>query len=334
MEYNKGFSARYYGTYVDPGTWRDTERFEIISGSVNRTATDLLATASFENHNYPKNTERIIRLHLEMVQNEETERVPLFTGIACSPSDSVNGTIIGNKVDCYSILKYAEDVMLERGWYAPVEVPATELVRQLFENIPAPLILGENAPSLSEAIIAEDGETKLSMAGKILDAVNWRLKVKGDGVIYVLPKSDDPVAVIDPVSYDIIQPEIEISRDWYNCPNVFRAVSGTLTATARDDSPNSYLSTVNRGREIWKEETDCNLSANESVADYALRRLKEEQQINLTAKYDRRFVPDLYPTDVITLNYPSIGLTGDYRIDAQTIEMTHGAKTREEVISL
>ena len=333
MLYNKGFSAAYYAALVDPATWRDTDRIEITEGSVARTASELRTTASFTCQQYPDRTEQVVRLYLETSQNGQNERHALFTGIACSPSDNIHGTRTDNTVECYSILKYAQDVLLDRGWFAPVEIPTSSILRQLMEDIPAPIEIEEGSPELAEAIVAEDSENKLSMIDKILTAIGWSMTVLGDGKIRIAPEETKPKATLDPVGCDIIEPELEVTRDWYSCPNVFRAISGDLYATARDDSEDSYLSTVNRGREIWREETDVQLSTGESVADYALRRLKEEQRIQTLVKYNRRFVPDIYPGDVITLNYPGIGISGQYRINSQDIELTHGARTAEEVTS-
>lgn len=332
MEYAKGFTSSYYGYFLDTTAWADVERFEITGGSVTRESENLRESASFDCLSYPKNTERYIRLYLDATQSGETVHIPLFTGLATSPQDSVKGAWAENNVQCYSVLKPAQDVLLDRGWYAPVEMPGAVLIGQLFADLPAPVVFAENSPSLEEAIIAEDGESRLSMADKILTAINWRLKLGGDGTIYVLPKATEPAAILSTTLNDIIETEMEISRDWYSAPNVFRAVSNDLSAVARDDSEKSELSTVNRGREIWKEETNCALSAGESIADYALRRLREEQKIQTAVSYNRRFLPDVVPSDLLTLHYPEIGLQGTYQITSQTIDLTYGGRTQEEVV--
>ena len=332
MEYAKGFTSSYYGYFLDTTAWADVERFEITGGSVTRESEDLRESASFDCLSYPKNTERYIRLYLDATQSGETVHIPLFTGLATSPQDSVKGAWTENNVQCYSVLKPAQDVLLDRGWYAPVEMPGAVLIGQLFADLPAPVVFAENSPSLEEAIIAEDNESRLSMADKILTAINWRLKLGGDGTIYVLPKATEPAAILSTTLNDIIETEMEISRDWYGAPNVFRAVNNDLSAVARDDSEKSELSTVNRGREIWKEETSCALSAGESIADYALRRLKEEQKIQTAVSYNRRFLPDVVPSDLLTLHYPEIGLQGTYQITSQTIDLTYGGRTQEEVV--
>lgn len=334
MDYSKGMTVSYYGHFVDPASWRDVERFELISGSVSTELTELRASASFDCKGYPQNTERYIRLYMDATQAGETVHIPLFTGLATSPEDNVKGTWTENTVTCYSVLKLAEDVLLPRGWYAPVETSGAVIIRQLLEDLKAPIETADNAPTLQEAIIAEDGETKLSMMDRVLTAMDWRVRLTGAGVVQIVPKDEQQRLVISEEEFDIIEPELDISRDWYSAPNCFRAISNDLSATARDDSPNSYLSTVNRGREVWTEETDCALSAGESIADYALRRLREQQKIETLVKYNRRFVPDLTAGDVVQLHFPDIGLQGQFQISSQSIELDFAARTNEEAVNL
>ena len=106
------------------------------------------------------------------------------------------------------------------------------------------------------------------------------------------------------------------------------------SAVARDDSLTSPLSTVNRGREVWMEERDCDLAENETLAEYAQRRLKEEQRHYLAVDYDRRFNPDVLPSDLIQLGYPKQRIVGNFYVVEQSIELGYGARTSEEVVQI
>ena len=79
------------------------------------------------------------------------------------------------------------------------------------------------------------------------------------------------------------------------------------------------------------EETNCDMNDGESIEEYALRRLKEEQARSTAISYSRRFLPDIGPGDLIKLNYPAQSLQGVYKISEQTIELGYGAKMTEEV---
>ena len=79
------------------------------------------------------------------------------------------------------------------------------------------------------------------------------------------------------------------------------------------------------------EETNCDMNDGESIEEYSIRRLKEEQQKSTRITYNRRFHPDVMTGDMIRLNYPAQELQGNYRVSDQTIQLEHGARTEEEV---
>lgn len=331
MDWSKGFSASYYMAIIDKRTWNDASRREITGGSISRSGSGLRQSADIDCPGYEPGTEQWIRVWLDVRQNGAAEHVAVFTGLACSPSIKRDGNIKEIPLECYSVLKPADDVMLQRGWYIAAGMNGAQMAASMLQEvIPAPVIVGGSSPALQQAIIAEDGETVLSMVDKILDAIGWQLRIDGMGTVTLREISDEPVATFG-TDYDIVETEIQIEQDWFDCPNVFRAVSDDMTAIARDDSENSPLSTVTRGREIWMEETNCDMNDGESIEEYSIRRLKEEQQKSTRITYNRRFHPDVMTGDMIRLNYPAQELQGNYRVSDQTIQLEHGARTEEEV---
>ena len=330
MDWNKGYEARYYGTFVDPLSWRDTERFEITSGSISHTIGELRESADIGCINYTQG-EQWIRIWLDARQDGESSHTPVFTGLATSPSDSINGRLVSNSLECYSVLKPAQDVLLPRGWYASSNSTGTTIIEDLLDIVPAPLEYERNSPRIKKNIIAEEGETRLSMIEKILLAINWRLQIRGNGTIYLSPLPKKSVAEYGVYDNDAIEPVLTKEYDWYECPNVFRAVSDDESVTVKDEDESSALSVINRGREIWAEDTSCNLNAGETLYDYAVRRLKESQQVSERVTYDRRYNPNLLVTDIVTLKYPAQGILGEYIVVSQNIELGYGGKTTEEV---
>lgn len=336
MDWNRGYSASYYANVVDPTTWRDTTRIEITGGTVKRETDGLMQSCDIDCVNYPQGVEQYVRVYLDTKQEGDASHIALFTGLATSPDSDNEATLITNKVACYSVLKPCEDVMLQRGWYAPAGANGAELVEKLLRVTPAPVEIDQvEAPTLSQSIVAEDGENHLTMAHKILTALNWRMVIQGDGTIFLTPVAEEPTETFNPIDRDIIEAPITVKADWYKCPNVFMAIDDDLTAIARDDDPESMLSTdpEGRGREVWMHETNCDLADNETIAEYARRRLKEEQRYEITATYDRRFIPEVTASDIITLRYPAQGLNGDFYVKSQSIELGYGAKVSEEVIN-
>lgn len=331
MDWSKGFSAVYYATEVDPVTWRDLERFEIIDGSISKSISGLRSSADLSCKEYDPAIEKWIRVWLDARQEGGTAHVPLFTGLSTSPEREIEGRLVSIPLTCYSVLKPCQDVLLQRGWYAQAQMSCERILTNLLSVTPAPVEFDEDIPVLSQAIIAENGESNLSMIEKILEAINWRMRVAGDGTIQIVKKADESTERFDAINNDVLEPKLNIEEDWFECPNVFRAVNDDLSAVARDDDPDSILSTVSRGREIWKEETDCDLADNESIAAYAIRRLREEQSVAYTISYDRRFTPDLEISDRITLHYPEQNIDGDFEITNQTVSLGYGCKVSEEV---
>lgn len=330
MEWNKGYSSEYYMTVVDPATWRDIGRIEITGGNINRERGGLMQSASVNCVNYPDRVEQWVRVWLDARQEGANAHEPLFTGLATSPTQAWDGGTHTDALECFSVLKPAQDIDLMIGWYAPKGASGGEVIRSLLSCTPAPVTVANGAPTLKQHVVAESGETRLSMTEKILTMIDWRLRVTGDGRISVEPKGEAPRATFDPLEYDVIETQINVTADWFECPNVFMAIMDDITAIARDDT-GGPLSVSERGREVWAQESGCQLADNETIEQYARRRLKEEQQTQIRATYARRFVPGVLPGDTIRLHYPEQNLQGIYTVDTQSIELGYGARTSEEV---
>lgn len=334
MDWSKGFSALYYATIVDPVTWSDLRRIEITGGTISRTESGLMQSADIDCIKFTEGNDKWLRIWLEANQAGEHERLALFAGLTSNPKREIDGNLEENSVQCYSVLKPAQDVYLPRGWFAGEGAIGSEVVESLLSVCKAPVTVAGQSPRLSRHIIAEDGETRLSMTHKVLDAVGWRIVISGNGNITICAKSDDVKIRFTPNLYDVIEPKITVENDWFDCPNVFRAVTDTASAEARDDEEDSKLSTLSRGREVWKEETGVTLSADETVESYASRRLKELQSVSEIISYNRRYHPDILPGDTIELNLPNQKISGRYQITSQKITLGYGARVSEEVQSL
>jgi len=333
MNWANGYIAEYYATKIDPATWRDLERIEITGGTVKREAEGLRDSAQIYCDKYPQGIENWIRIYLDVKQGGSNEHVALFTGLATSPSKDMNGVIETSAVECYSVLKPASDIYLLRGWYAPSGVQGGKVIKDLLSELPAPIEVADNSPALSSSIIAEDAETKLSMVEKVLKAINWRLRLTGDGRLHVEPKPLEAIATFDPLEYDVLETEIHVAADWFSAPNVYMAIDNDITAIARDDSVKSELSTVNRGREVWAQGT-ANLADNQTIEQYAKEMLKQAQTVKQSATYNRRFMPDILPSDIVRMRYPKQGVDGLYTVKSQSITLSYNATTNEEITAL
>lgn len=329
MNYTDGYTASFYVTLIDPATWTETEEVDFISGSVNNTADGLRQSATLQVRDFDRTHEHWIRIYMNARQNEDIGHKPIFTGVVSAPREDVEDTLSTNSLNCYSVLEPVDTPMIIGEYIARGENAGTA-IRRLLEQTPAPVDIGKGIPALDDYIIAEDNETKLTMIQKVLDAIGWQLVIAGDGTIKVRSKPIKPVVVFAPGGADVIEPQASKTRDWFKVPNVLQVTAGDAVAEARDTDPNSPLSIPARGRMIISTERDVKLSDNEGLAEYAKRRLDEEQQVAEVVEYSRRFIPDIYVGDIVQMNYSK--LQGVYEIQSQTINLTYNGQTREQAV--
>lgn len=335
MDWSRGFSSRFIMNIVDPSTWADREEYEFISGSIAiDNSSSLIQSGEFKMSEKISDGENYIRIYLLANQNGNTEKVAIYTGLTATPERSLSGYVNRYSVNTYSVLKPAKDVILKRGYYAPKGSGAYE-IKKLLSVCAAPIVVEDNSPIIKTDIVSNDGDTRLDLALSILSAINWRIKIDGSGTIYICSQPSNVAVSFGIGENDCIETSVTDKYDWYDCPNVFMAISEEDGASvARDDDIDSILSTVNRGREVWMCERNVTLSNMENIVEYARRRLKEEQSPVRTVSYRRRFFEDLYATDIIRLNYPGHGLMGLYQIKKQNISIEYGCTVDEEVVSI
>lgn len=334
VNWNKGFSATFYASEVDPKTWKDIDRIEIKGGSVSVSNEGLRNAADIDCTDFDRTRELYVRVWMDARQaGEPSAHIAMFTGLASAPDRELNGTRRDDKIQLCSVLQPCQDVLLLRGWYAPAGAFASVVIRDLLSSTPAPVEIEGDTPALSDHIVAEGNENRLTMVDKILTAIGWRMSVRGDGVILIRPQPEAASAIFDPLENDCIETRIRDTYDWKSAPNVFRASTDARSVTAMDTDENSMLSISSRGREIWMEESDCNLNDGESLESYAERRLKEEQAVRRKLSYTRRFMPDLLVTDVVDLRYPAQDIYGNFSIESQSISLGYGAPVSEEVVA-
>lgn len=332
MNWNNGFSSRFYVSEVDPTTWKDINRIEIKGGSISITGEGLRNAADIDCIDFDRTREMYVRIWMDARQEgESSAHVALFTGLASAPDRELDGARKDDRIQLCSVLQPCQDVLMQRGWYAPAGTRASVILTDLLSVTPAPVEIQGETPALLDHIVAEDKENHLTMSEKVLMAIGWRMSIMGDGTILIRPQPAEASATFDPLQNDCIETKIKDSYDWKSAPNVFRATTATRSVTYRDEDESSILSIQNRGREIWAEDTDCNLNDGESLESYAERRLREEQAIRRQLSYTRRFRPDVLVSDIVDLRYPAQDIYGYFVIDSQSIELGYGAPVSEEV---
>lgn len=336
MNWHKGFSALYELKRVDPVTWMDAGSLDFTEGSVQRSEDDLQESASLKLTESPG--ECWLRVYLKAWQGHDGARVPIFTGLASTPRRDLDGVRESYQATCYSVLKPADDVLVECGYYVPAGADGARVAASLLQVGPAPVTFQEDGPRLMEPIVAEDTDTHLSIAQQIMDAIGWRIRIGGDGRISIEAPAAAAALTLDTMENDSVELKMTDTQDWYSVPNCYRASTGGLYAVARDDDPDSPLSTVSRKAlrggtgEIWASEIGVTLGSDKSLAEYTLEKLREAQAPARTVGYTRRFQPDVTVGDLVQLHLARHRIDGTFRISRQTITLGHGARTQEEVV--
>lgn len=336
MNWYKGFSASYELKRVDPVSWLDTGSFDFKAGSVSRSDDDLQESATIQMTQSPG--ECWLRVYLKARQGQDGARIPIFTGLTSTPRRDLDGVRESHQAICYSVLKPADDVLVPCGYYVPAGAEGARVAAQLLRVGPAPVTYRDDGLRLLEPIVAEDNDTNLSIAQKIVEAIGWRIRIAGDGRVSIEPMAADVGLMLDTMDHDAVELQMSDTQDWYSVPNCYRVTAGGQYAVARNDDPDSPLSTVarkaNRGGtgEIWTGESGVSLSDGESLAEYAYRKLKEAQAPARKVSYTRRFYPDITTGDLVSLHLPGHGIDGTFRVSRQTITLGYGASTQEEVV--
>ena len=329
IDFTEGYGVGFYATLFDPVLWIEYGRFGITGGSINRTNTDLRQSASLSLIDYDETIERWIRVYAFAEQLGEQTRVPLFTGIATSPSISYKGSVATYNLQCYSVLKPIQDIFLEPGWYVDKSANGLNTIRDLLAPIGAPVETNGDSAAIEDVIVAEGNETNLSMIEKILEAIDWIMQIEGDGTIVLSPHYTEPVTMLSGSINNVVETSFSKDRDWFDCPNCLRVIYGDSSAVAKDEDPESMLSIQNRGREVWSVEENPALAEDELLSEYAHRRLGELQELSETASYTRRYLPGVNVDDVIRLGYSD--LNGDFTITSQSITLGKNITTSETV---
>ena len=338
MDWNRGFSALYELKKVDPVSWYDAGSFDLTGGSIGRSDDDLQESATIMMKESPG--ECWLRVYLKASQGQTGARIPVFTGLASTPKRDLDGYRESFQATCYSVLKPANDVLVPCGYYVPAGAEGARIAAELLRVGPAPVIVAENSPVLLEPSVAEEFDTNLAVAQKVIASIGWRIRIAGDGIISIEPPAEVESILLDTMDHDSVELQITDTQDWYSVPNCYRVSSGSSYAVARDDDPESPLSTVSRKQtrggtgEIWEAEGSVTLGSGESLAEYAMRRLKEAQSPVRTVSYTRRFQSDVTVGDLVRMNLPGQKIDGLFRISRQTIEIGHGARTHEEVVAV
>ena len=335
---------------VDPGTWQDVKRLNIIkSCSVNRDAeAETLGHATFET--VDTLGECYIRVYLITIQNGVKEKHPLGTFLVQTPSSSFDGKVRSVSMDAYTPLLELKEKQPPIGYSILKGGNIMDWACQLTsENVRAPVVMTTCSEKLYDDFVADPSDTWIAFLKDLMANAKYEYSLDELGRILFSPKQDtaslQPVWTYDDSNSSILYPELSFNHDLYGIPNVIEVVSSTSGQAEYvrvvNDDPNSPTSTVSRGREIVHRIDTPNFSANSEeagttlktqITEYAKQLLRDLSSIEYTITYTHGYCP-VRIGDCVRLNYSRAGLTDiKAKVISQSIKCTPGCPVTETAV--
>ena len=347
-------SFEYY--IVDPGTWKDLRKLDIVkTSSISRDSeAETLGSASFAVTDTL--SECYIRTYLVTVQNGVTERHALGTHLIQTPSSKFNGRVKDITLDGYTPLLELKDNQPPIGYFIEKDKDVMEEAYRLVrENARAPVTKGASKAKTKSEFVADSSDTWLTYLSDLIanqtegaDSVNrsitqYKFDVDAMGEILFAPVQDVDVMqhrwTYTDDNSSILYPEISVDHDLYGIPNVVEVIysNGNVNWTARVENNDtaSPISIKNRGREIvhrvinpsfpghpWKEQID----------EYAKQLLKALSTLQCTITYTHGYCP-VRLGDCVMLNYSRAGITDvKAKVISQNIKCEPGCPVTEKAV--
>lgn len=338
---------------VDPDTWRDSEKITIIKKcSVSRDSeVDTLGSATFEITGSIE--ECYIRVYLVTVQNGITEKHPLGTFLAQTPSSSFDGRIRNVSVDAYTPLLELKEKSPPVGYYIQ---KGTNIMQRAYEltaeNMRGPISSNDEVSSttLSYDFISDINDTWLDFLRDLISAavvdsgiVKYKFDLDELGRVLFVPDQDinslAPVWTYTDDNSSILYPDLNMEHDLYGLPNVVEVIYSNgdkyIESRVVNNDVSSPISTVNRGREIVYRDTAPNIhgeATQESVNRYAKDLLKSLSSIEYTVSYEHGYCP-VRVGDCVRLNYTRAGLKNvKAKVISQNILCATGCSVSEKAV--
>lgn len=148
-------------------------------------------------------------------------------------SKTFNHSIATIQADGYSVLKPAEETMLENGSYARAGVNIGEYVASLLDVCPSSIEVFDTQ-LLKETIVFDSDTSRLEAAWKVLDASDWCIQLTGDGKIQIKPLPSYYALELNTSMFGEIEPEISVddqigyTRKYNNAARVFDLVKVSI----------------------------------------------------------------------------------------------------------
>jgi hypothetical protein len=329
---------------VDPGTWKNIQRFTNVKSCVISRDSDAetLGSASFDI------TESVgecyIRVYLVAVQNGVEEKYPLGTFLVQTPSSSFDGKIRNVSLDAYTPLLELKENQPPIGYYIAKGENIMENAYRLVRNYArAPVSRSTCDNTLNYDFVADISDTWLSYIRDLAANAKFIFSLDETGGIIFSPKQDtaslQPIWTYNDDNSSILFPDLTMNHDLYGVPNAVEVIysngSDHYYSRIVNDDVNSPISTVNRGREIVHRVTDPDLIGDPTknqIDEYAEQLLRDLSSLEYSITYSHGYCP-VRIGDCVRLNYTRAGITNvKAKVVSQSIKCATGCTVTEKAV--
>lgn len=331
---------------VDPVTWTDVSKLDnVTAGSVTKdTSSNTLISASIEVDGVDLG-EVYVRIYLVAIQNGIRERYPLGTFLVQTSAGKFDGKVNKPSLTAYSPLLELNDVSPPLGFSCRKGEKIMDHIRNNFRDYcRAPFVPEKIDNDILEVdFVANTDDTWLSFNNDLLSQVDRRFDIDEMGNVMIAPSQEveamQPVFTYNDDNSSILYPEISQQIDIYGIPNTLEVVYSSenryLTAVAVNDDPNSVVSTVRRGRTVFKRVENpgiMGIPAQSDLQMYAEKTLKELSEVECQMTYQHGF-NEVRPNDCVRLNYTRAGINNvKAKVIKQKIDCSTECKVSETVV--
>ena len=317
----------YYRVYsVDGDTWADSNQIPgFMEAKITRSLDGGLiesGTLAFDS----EASETFSDGYYRVARMDDGTRTDIATLLCRADGGNDNRGRRATDVIAYSVLKPAGSMRLIQGEYAPSGADGAAFAASMLESCIAAPVVASGSFRLSGNIVFDIGSTVLEAVWKVLDAGSFTMQVSGDGIVNIVPKDGTELREIG--TYDV-EPDIRRTSTVLSVPNRYTAIDGITVATALNDDADSATSTVTIGYVVDEVDTSPSRIENETLSEYAARKLSEASVITEEYTYSRGWVEDVLPGSRVQANFI---ITGEaFTVKSQEIECGAALKVSETI---
>lgn len=332
---------------VDPGTWRDSQRLDIVeSCKITRDSeSETLGSATFDV--IGSVGECYIRAYLVTIQNGVKERHALGTFLAQTPSSSFDGKIRTVSMDAYTPLLELKESPPPLG-YSILKNDDVDILGRAYsiikDAVRVPVIKPSSRKTLGSNFVANVDDTWLTFTKDLLALAEHTFDLDELGRISFAPRQDvesmQAIWTFTDDNSSILHASIRMEHDIYNIPNVVQVIYSDgaeyLETEIANDDPNSPTSTVRRGRRIVHRVVNPSLNGvpadEDELEKYAENLLKDLSSVEYTLSYTHGYCP-VRLGDCVRLNYKKAGIMDvKAKVVSQSIKCEPGCPVSEKAV--